>query len=148
MSKLSVLCQLNGGCMGCCGHDFGSVAEMKEAIKKNTSEYLKINVGKEEDMVKFRDRAYTMDLRKGVCRNLIEKDGKIFCPLHPTLNDGKELRLGHCDIDYLCKTAREFEDWSEEKKQRFLKFVAGKKLDKIKYSILMDDGGLLEEFCN
>jgi len=134
--------------MGCCGHDFGSVAEMKEAIKKNTSEYLKINVGKEEDMVKFRDRAYTMDLRKGVCRNLIEKDGKIFCPLHPTLNDGKELRLGHCDIDYLCKTAREFEDWSEEKKQRFLKFVAGKKLDKIKYSILMDDGGLLEEFCN
>ena len=144
MSKLSVLCQLNEGCMGCCGHDFGSVKEMKEAINKNTSEFSDV-VG-DEDMVKFRDRAYSMDLRQGVCRNLIEKDGKIFCPLHPTLNNGKELRLGHCDVDYLCRTAREFETWGAEKKQKFLEFVAGKKLDKIKYSILMDDDSLLEEF--
>lgn len=146
MSKLSVLCQLNGGCMGCCGHDFGSVAEMKEAIKKNTTEFITLDAKNDEDMVKFRDRAYTMDLRKGVCRNLIEKDGKIFCPLHPTLNKGKELRLGHCDVDYLCKTAREFEKWSAEKKQKFLEFVAGKGLDKIEYSILMDNNALLEEF--
>ena len=30
MAITSELCQINGGCMGCCGHDFTS----KESIKK------------------------------------------------------------------------------------------------------------------
>ena len=36
MVTISPLCQLNGGCMGCCGHDFISKKKIKEVIDKNT----------------------------------------------------------------------------------------------------------------
>ena len=48
-----------------------------------------------------------MDLRNGVCRNLIEGNGMLFCPLHPK-RVGKDLRTGHCDINYFCRTAKEY----------------------------------------
>ncbi|MBR9683853.1 hypothetical protein GOV03_04920 [Candidatus Woesearchaeota archaeon] len=142
----SILCQLNGGCMGCCGHSFVSKKKIEEAIKKNTLEFMGVDLRSEEELIEFRDRALPRDLRDGVCRNLIEKEGKIFCPLHPEQNDGRELRTGHCDINYLCRTAREFLSWSEEKQERFLKFIDSKKLDNIEYSMKMNDNSLFMEF--
>ena len=108
MAQLTILCQLNKGCMGCCGHDFDSVERIKEAIKLNIQEFELVNGNDEQGLLGFRDRADAYDLRFGVCRNLIESDRKLFCPLHPALHQGKDLREGHCEIDHLCRTAREF----------------------------------------
>lgn len=147
MTKLSKLCQFNGGCIGCCGHGFGSKEEIKEAIRKNTLEFMRmVGEGSEENLVKFRERAEKADLREGVCRNLVEVGGKIFCPLHPSRNEGKDLREGHCDVDHLCETAKEFSGWDEGKQGRFLRFVEGKEMDSLDYSIRMDGGSLLRDF--
>ena len=145
MAKLSLLCQVNGGCMGCCGHDFKSKEKIKEAIRKNTLEFSKADPKVKAQYMKFRDRARPSDLRDGVCRNLIEKKKQLFCPLHPSLHK-EDLRLGHCDTGHLCKTAREFAQWGKRKQERFLDFVESKGLDSLEYSILMDNGSLLKEF--
>lgn len=129
--------------MGCCGHDFGSIKEVKEAVIRNTSEFRKF-----DDLRKFRDRADKWNLRKGVCRNVIMVKGQVFCPLHPERNKGKDLRKGHCETGYLCKTARIFSGWRKKKQQNFLEFIKKKNLGVIEYSIKMDDGSLLKEFLN
>jgi hypothetical protein len=132
--------------MGCCGRDFPGKGKIEEAIKKNTAEFYELNPKTEEELLAFRDRRPASDLRNGVCRNLIEDKEKLFCPLHPKRNNGKDLRKGHCDVDYFCKTAKIFMTWSEEKQQKFVKFIEDKKLDNINYSIMMDRNRLLEEF--
>ena len=132
--------------MGCCGHDFTSKEKIREAIQKNSLEFSKINPSNEKELLKFRDRAYRMNLRNGVCRNLIQKENQLFCPLHPAQNQGKELRENHCDINHLCQTSKEFKDWEEEKQKQFLEFVKKKKLDNLDYSLQMDNGILLKEF--
>lgn len=141
MQIISLLCQLKGGCMGCCGHGFVSKEKIKEAITLNTKEFSHIS-----SLEVFRDRAYSSDLRYGVCRNLIEEKGCFFCPLHPARNNGKDLREGHCNINYLCKTAKEFEGWEDGIKEKFLKFIENKVLDNISYSLAIDSGELLSEF--
>ncbi len=142
----SPLCQLNGGCMGCCGHDFESKEKIKQAVFKNNLEFKHANPQTEEDFLKFRDRRPNMDLRHGVCRNLIQEKGCFLCPLHPARHQEKDLRIGHCDTNYLCNGAKAFEKWSEEKKRRFLAFIESKKLENVEYSIGMDNNSLLQEF--
>ena len=66
----SILCQLNGGCMGCCGHDFVK-DKIKESVQKNTQEFIEIKPASKQDFIKFRDREHNLNLRDGVCRNLI-----------------------------------------------------------------------------
>ena len=127
--------------MGCCGYDFGSVAKVKEAIRKNTIEFRKMN-----SLEEFRDRVGKWDLRSGVCRNVIMSRGKVFCPLHPAKNKGRELRKDHCDINYLCLTAKRFLKWDRKKQKEFLKFISDKKLGCVEYSIGIDNGKLLKEF--
>jgi hypothetical protein len=144
-NKLTMLCQINGGCMGCCGHDFISPDKIREAIRLNTLEFNNLKPKTIEQFIKFRDRSFSSDLRYGVCRNLIKHEDQIFCPLHPTLHK-EELREGHCDIHHFCKTAKEFESWDNEKKEKFIDFVASKKLDNIEFSMKMDDNSLLKEF--
>ena len=145
MAKLSILCQINGGCMGCCGHDFLSKEKIKEAVRKNVLEFEEYNPKVKAQFMKFRDRARPSDLRDGVCRNLIEKRGQFFCPLHPSLHK-EDLREGHCDTEHLCRTAREFAKWGKRKQDQFIDFVESKHLDNIEYSMMMDNGKLLEEF--
>mgnify|MGYP001614592483 FL=1 len=141
----SPLCQLNGGCMGCCGFDFESKEKIKEAVFKNNVEFKHTNPKTAEEFIRFRDRRPSRDLRNGVCRNLIQEEGCYLCPLHPARH-GKDLRIGHCDIEYLCKTATLFENWSEEKKKKFIAFIESKRLDNTEYSIRMDNDSLLKEF--
>ena len=141
MAILTSLCQLNGGCMGCCGHDFESSEKIKLAIHLNTKE-LENNT----NLIEFRDRVHSRDLRYGVCRNLIKKDNQLLCPLHPSQNNNKDLREGHCNINYLCKAAKSYQDWPQEKQQKFLEFIKKQNLDNITYSIKMDNNSMLEEF--
>lgn len=131
--------------MGCCGYDFLSKQKIKEAIFKNTLEFKHANPQTEQEFLQFRERRPSRDLHNGVCRNLVEEKGCFLCPLHP-VRHGKDLRIGHCDTEYLCKTATSFEKWDEEKKKRFLTFVEQKKLDNLDYSIQMDNNSLLKEF--
>ncbi|HLC88655.1 MAG TPA: hypothetical protein VJG49_01330 [Candidatus Nanoarchaeia archaeon] len=146
MAKLTVLCQFNQGCLGCCGHDFDSLEKIKEAIKRNTQEFESINQNDELELLKFRDRAQSYDLRFGVCRNLIEKNGRLFCPLHPALHQERDLRDGHCDANHLCRTAKEFANWSPDQQKQFLQFINDKHLDNIGYSLQIENNTLLKEF--
>ena len=142
----SPLCQLNGGCMGCCGNNYISAKFVARAIKDNTREFRAVNSFSESDLLKFRDRASATSLRHGVCRNLIDRDGKLLCPLHPVLNKGKDLRIGHCDVEYFCQTALKFAHWDTRKQEDFVTFIQKKKLDNINYSLKMVEGELLREF--
>lgn len=145
--SLSILCQQNGGCMGCCGHDYPSAQKIKEAIEINTQEFHQANPKTDEELLKFRNRCELYNLRFGVCRNLIIlPTGQIGCPLHPFLHNGKDLREGHCDINYLCITAKIFTTWSAEKQQAFLNFINNKHLNNIEYSLQIDNETLLKEF--
>ena len=141
----SILCQQNGGCMGCCGHDFISKEKIKEAIRKNTLEKNHHNPKTKEEFVAFRARSHSQHLRAGVCRNLVEEKGCVLCPLHPTKHE-EDLRIGHCDVNYLCKTAKEFETWDETTQMAFLYFIQNKELDNLDYSLKMDNHSLLQEF--
>lgn len=166
-NHFTILCQQNGGCMGCCGHDFPEKEKINEAIHQNTLEFQQANPNTTAEYIQFRDRASIFDLRFGVCRNLIKLDNtssnsasnltsspiqnptlnpQLGCPLHPARHNNIDLREGHCDIHYLCDTAKSFATWSREKQEKFLEFIASKKLDNITYSIEMDTGKLLTEF--
>lgn len=148
MSASTPLCQLNGGCLGCCGHGFPEKQELKEAIKKNTLEFQNLNPQTTLQLLKFRDRAHPYDLRNGLCRNLIQKKDQLLCPLHPGQNQGNDLRINHCDLDHLCLTAQEFNRWGRDTQQKFLFFIRNKNLDSINYSLQMNRGELLQEFKN
>ncbi len=148
MSTSSPLCQLNGGCMGCCGHDFGSKEQMQQAITENTQEFNTAHPQTEQQFLTFRDRAHPFDLRYGVCRNLIEEKGCHLCPLHPTRHRGKDLRIGHCDTNYLCQTATLFAGWNTQQQEAFIHFIEAKKIDHLTYSIAMDNNTLLKEFLD
>jgi hypothetical protein len=146
MAKTSILCQLNHGCMGCCGHNYDSKERVVQAIRFNTKEFDEVNPKCKEEMIQFRDRFDVNNLNNGVCRNLICVGNKFFCPLHPLRNNGEDLRIGHCNINYLCFTTKEFATWPEELKQKFIDFIKQKNLDNLNYSLMMDDNSLLLEF--
>ena len=112
------LCQFeNFSCFGCCGRDYTTKKAIKESLRKNTLEYLKY-----QDKKEFGERSkYLRD--SGICRNLIIKNKKIVCPLHPALNKGKELRDSTCDLNYFCETFKEFKKWNKEKQKKFIKFL-------------------------
>ncbi len=161
-NHFTILCQQNGGCMGCCGHDFPEKEKINEAIHLNTLEFKESNPKTTPQFIQFRDRASIFDLRFGVCRNLIKLDNtqtntfsnpqsdssspKLGCPLHPARHNNIDLREGHCDIHYLCDTAKSFATWNLKKQEEFLSYITAKKLDNITYSIVMDNGELLTEF--
>jgi len=144
------LCMLNGGCVGCCGHDYPSAAKVQIAIDKNTLEFKEFK-RKKKSLQEFRDRAPRESLRHGLCRNAIKHRGKLLCSIHPALaKTEKDLRRGHCDIRYLCKTAKAFNSWEVEKKNKFAKFTAKKRaaMTQAQYSLAMDSDRFLEEFCD
>lgn len=146
-SPLSILCQQNGGCMGCCGHDYPSTEKIKQAITLNTYEFHQAHPQTETEFLTFRNRAKLYDLRFGVCRNLILlSSGQVGCPLHPSLHHDKDLREGHCDINYLCQTAKIFAQWPAEKQHAFLNYIKNQHLDNIQYSLQIDHNSLLDEF--
>ena len=117
----------------------------------NTLTYLTYrNQGK--SMEKFRDRSKFLR-SSGICYNLIflgfEKDRKsrvVGCPLHPEQNNGKDLRIGYCEINHLCKAAQLYNRWGKKRKQEFIRFLKAKKLDWYEYSVRMDNNELIDEF--
>ncbi|HIH11944.1 TPA: hypothetical protein HA241_07170 [Candidatus Woesearchaeota archaeon] len=146
MAVLSPLCQLKGGCMGCCGHSFTSAIHIRQAINDNTKEFQERKPKTETEFLSFRDCYEAMDLHHGVCRNLVQEKGCFHCPLHPARHNDKDLRINHCDVDYLCPTARSFATWDKKRQDHFLQFIEKQDVDNVTYSIKMDNGEMLKEF--
>ena len=146
MVRMIPLCQLKGGCMGCCGRNYVSKEEVKVAILQNTKDFDSINPQTKAKLIKFRDRAQPQELRYGVCFNIIEQKGRLFCPLHPAVNKGVDLRINHCDVDFQCRTAKLFITWDKNRQERFIDYIQKKELDNLDYSLEMDNGHLLDSF--
>ncbi|MFH1063815.1 MAG: hypothetical protein V1729_01910 [Candidatus Woesearchaeota archaeon] len=153
MYEKSNLCQLGWvSCMGCCGHKFKSKLHVAQGIEKNTKEF-NSHVQRGKPMKEFMNR--TKDVREcGICANMTYdvKTDAIYCPLHPEVNQGVDLRIDHpyCDILHVCTTAYFYDLWDAERKKEFIKFLKKKRrdgnLDWYKYSIGMSDDSLLQEF--
>ena len=147
MATRSFLCQLNGGCMGCCGRQMGSPEQIQQAIQQNTQELQELHPQARGEFVSFRERYPVDNLHYGVCRNLVAEKGCLICPLHPARHK-EDLRLGHCDVDYLCPTAREANTWHKKRQEKFIQFITAKGLNNIDYSLTMQKGELLKEFLS
>ena len=156
------LCMLPWGlrCMGCCGLDFAkklssdAKTRFVQALVDNTREF-QANDSPED----FRTCHASYDLHAcGMCRKLIiEESGdvvdladrkhlRIMCPLHPACNDGKELRRGECDPEYMCGAQRQFHTWEAERQERFIAFIEKLDPDWFAYSVGMQNDSLIKEF--
>ena len=132
-------------CMGCClaPRKCPTKKELTQSIKANTSAYKE--AGSVEAFSKRKNCGRT--LKCGVCNNQIFVEKKVICPLHPKNNKGIDLRKRKfCEHDYLCPTQEEYNEWSSEKKKKFINFVKKKKPDWYQYSINIDNSGYLREF--
>jgi hypothetical protein len=138
-----ILCQQGGySCMGCCGYDWKE-KDIKKAVDDNTEELIQIR-----DKSVFRDRADKDDLKPcGACRNIVMLDEKtVGCPLHPVLNNGVDLRKGHCDTNFWCETMKWFRKLDRKTQERFISFVDKQKPDWVTYSMGMDSGTFMQSF--
>lgn len=131
-------------CFGCCIIDNAkpSIEDLADAFKRNTLAFKQF-----KDIKSFAERKNSGDVRAcGVCNNLIIKNNKILCPLHPKIA-GEELRKRtFCFKDYLCTTAEKFNEWPEEKQKAFLKFIKKKNPDWYTFSMNIENGTWLKEF--
>ena len=140
------LCQYGSGCFGCCGENYGKKEDVWEGLERNTQEFH--DYRRYSQLIAFRDRyGPAQRTNCGLCPNVIMMDnGKLGCPLHPQLNLGMDLRMGFCNNSYFCGTYRNYLAWEEGKRQRFIAFLARKKLDWYDYSNGMINGTLRKEF--
>jgi hypothetical protein len=135
-------------CVGCCGKDFTSREEIEKAVQKNTKEFMAIK--NKHKFMKRKDNEFLHDC--GICRNVIytnDDEDDIMCPLHPFFNDdntNKDIRKGHCEIEYLCKTAYVYNKYDNQKRKKFQKFILKKDLDWLEFSVGMNNDSFLEEF--
>lgn len=130
------------GCIGCCGNITKPKNLVLKNIRKNTQDLKKI-----KDLKLFKNR-YKKDYLNdcGMCANIVIKYNRMYCPIHPKLNENKELRKRHCDINHLCKTAYVFNKWNNSKQKDFVKLLKDKKLDWYNHSLNVDNGKFLDEF--
>lgn len=155
MAVFTILCQRNGGCFGCCGKKYSSPDLVRAAIVKNTEEFISLNPKTDAEYLTFRNRADPSNFRDGVCRNLISEERVVsdvhlgvqfVCPLHPARHNRKDLRVGHCDQNYMCVTAKRFETWDSARRVEFLAYVDSLHLDNVGYSLKMIGIELLRGF--
>ena len=139
------LCQFKQGCFGCCGNNYTSEKDVVNTIWKSTGE-LKLSSSPKE----FRDR-FPKELvsSSGLCKNFVKfEDGNFGCGIHPARVGLPDLRIGHCDHDYLCQTMRTYLSWDDNQKQKFLDWLEKNNLSLYDYSLGMDEGTLLTQFQN
>jgi len=156
------LCRLPNGkrCMGCCGLDFA-----KDTTNKRP--FIEGMVQSRDELKQYKDKwDYKRRVRPedlypcGQCKQLVvEEDGTVdelvkkkhvcfTCPLHPAQNNGKEMRVGECDTDFMCESQHAWASWDESERDAFLKFIESKNLDWFEYSKQMNNNSLLNEFLN
>jgi hypothetical protein len=131
-------------CFGCCIIDDAvpSRKDLESAFKRNTLAFKQFKNVKD-----FAERSNTGEIRAcGICNNLINKNKKILCPLHPKIA-GEDLRKRtFCFKDYLCDTAEQFNKWDKNKQKAFIKFIKSKNPDWYTFSINIENDSWLKEF--
>ncbi len=140
---MKVLCQYKQGCFGCCGNHYTSEKDVVNTIWKSTEE-LKTSSSPKE----FRDR-FPKELvaSSGICKNFVKfEDGTHGCGIHPARVGLPDLRIGHCDENYLCQTMRIWLSWDDKAKQKFIDWLDGQYFSLYTYSMGMDQGTLLKEY--
>jgi hypothetical protein len=148
-------------CYGCCGRNFKSKKEVEKDIEENTKEFNKISQKSLFRMLLFRDRfsKNPYDLKKsGVCSNLVNFSNCVACPLHPLINKivskeeykypntKKDLRFGHCDVNYECETFMYWKTLSKKEKMIFIEWIGKNYDDNYIYSIENVEGILLQRY--
>lgn len=135
------LCQTQEfSCMGCCGHDYAPEEGLRWGIKDNTREFKEL-----KDIRHLTKRAEQLRAC-GVCRAIVEKEGRVVCALHPMQNNGVEYRDRFCQKEYFCETMKKYLGWDEKKKERFIIFIRSKNPDWYEYSMKIDQDLYLKEF--
>lgn len=148
MDSSSLPCRLPAAalsCVGCCLYAFAGEGTTLAAIRRNTAAFAQLAPGDEDALLRFRDREAPNDV---ICGNCIEEaPGILGCPLHPARHASRDLRLGHCMAEFLCRTAAlHLREWSAETRERFAAFVRAQQLGNYEYSRRMVSDELLEAF--
>jgi len=155
--------ELNLSCWGCCGREFGTKAEVEKDIDINTYEFSQLENYNDSELLKFRERL--SDDRwaltpSGICSNLVDFDGGCYaCPLHNLVGEivdkkkyvapKKDLRIGHCDENYECETLILFKQFSQDQKEKYVKWLSTKTpINHYNYSTKNVKGVLIKEFLD
>ena len=132
------------GCFGCCGRLYLEKEKVQLTIHKNTLAWQQ-----RDDKMTLRDFCWrqTALTQSGVCVNIIEENKMYFCAVHPKRNPGKQdPRINYCNTKFLCEAAKKYEDMDETTKQKYIDFLAKKKLNSYEYSMANDKEQLIREF--
>lgn len=156
--------EINLSCWGCCGRDFKNQKEIEKDILENTIVFNKINFPMCFNLLNFRDRfsKNSFDLKKsGICSNLVyfKKENIFACPLHKNINkligknvvfnkNKKDLRYGHCDVNYKCITVKIFENFSKKEKKDYILWIKKQNFNHYKYSIGNVNGTIIKKYLN
>jgi hypothetical protein len=132
----------------------------KNESKAEVSRILENEKNNKKAPINFKER-YDNDQfpKSGVCFNLVQFSETCFaCPLHNKINEivpknqfegpKKDLRVGHCDVNYECETFIYYKLMSDEQKKLFVKWVKEKGYNFHKYSIENIEGSLIKAFYN
>ena len=151
----------NLSCFGCCGRDFTCKKEVLDEIDQNTKIFRNIKVPSTCNLLAFRDRLSDDNWEvtgSGVCSNLIKfNNGKFACPLHKFINDivpkndflaihKKDLRWGHCDVNYECESIIFWKQLNDLQKEQYFKWLKKQNYDTYDYSVGLVTGVLIRKF--
>jgi hypothetical protein len=157
------LCQFGGfACFGCCGYSFRGKDLAVSSLFKQSAEF-KASSDSRAAKIGFRDRAAPEKLNAcNFCQNLVLKSDysredmikdryiRTYCPFHPALNDGEDLREGHCEHNFMCSTQIYFHGLKDDSKQLFAVWLKARienpDIDWYTYSVNMDTSVFLKEF--
>lgn len=133
-SKICYIPGLKLSCFGCCGHHFAGKRALHSFFAKNKRELKKyLESGKTHK--DFMNREPLLSTC-GACYSLIRDKGMYVCAVHPNRIGRPDIRVKHCDYDYLCKGASFVNNLDEGERKLFYQFLKAKKFDSFDYSII------------
>ncbi len=149
-------------CFGCCGRNFKSKELVLKDIDLNTADFKQIKIPSTLRLLQFRDRLSEdmwAVMPSGVCSNVVKFGEQTYaCPLHKNINKlipkkqflalhKKDLRQGHCDVNFECDTVHIFKLLSEKQKQEYLEWLKTQNLnDAYEYSTANVKAKLIYKF--
>lgn len=158
------ICQISDiklSCWGCCGRDYTSKEEVEKDIEDNTIDFKKIKIIAKFNLLQFRERFSSNRWavkKSGICSNLIKfKNGIYACPLHKSINElipkeiykypsKEDLRWGHCDVNFKCKSVDIFEQLNNKQKQDYINWIKQQDIDHYTYSISNINASLIRKY--
>ncbi len=144
-SKICFIPSLSLSCFGCCGHHWKDKRTLHAFFDRNQ---------KILDKYRSQGRSYQEFMNReqlvsscGGCYSLVrDKDDngkdRYVCGVHPLRigeqpgPNGKDIRVGYCEHDYLCKSAAHVNKMTDEEKRFFYQFLKEQEFDAFEYSLI------------